>query len=213
MRLPSEPGGASGPTAAKSPKPTAWAGVRAVLAFTRVLGGLAGRPGKQVSLIAHSVRRIPENQPLSLVKTMNAEKASQFVQASTFVPPVSKARLWIGWILTALPALFLLMDGVMKVMKPDFVVKATVEMGYPEDVIFGLGIVVLICVVLYIVPNTAVLGAILLTGYLGGAVATHVRHGDPLVSHVLAPVYFAILLWGGLYLREPRLSALIPLRK
>ena len=107
---------------------------------------------------------------------------------------------------------FLLMDGVMKVMKPDFVVKATVEMGYPEDVIFGLGIVVLICVVLYIIPNTAVLGAILLTGYLGGAVATHVRHGDPL-SHVLAPVYFAILLWGGLYLREPRLSALIPLRK
>jgi hypothetical protein len=166
-----------------------------------------------LSLVAHFVRRICENQTLSLVKTMNAENASQFVQASTFVPPVSKARLWTGWILTALPALFLLMDGIMKVMKPDFVVKATVEMGYPEDVIFGLGVVVLICVVLYIIPNTAVLGAILLTGYLGGAVATHVRHGDPLFSHVLAPVYFAILLWAGLYLREPRLSALIPLRK
>jgi hypothetical protein len=105
------------------------------------------------------------------------------------------------------------MDGIMKLTKPDFVVKATVEMGYPENVISGLGVVVLICVILYIIPKTAVLGAILLTGYLGGAVATHVRHGDPIFSHVLSPVYFAILLWGGLYLREPRLSALVPFRK
>jgi DoxX-like protein len=144
---------------------------------------------------------------------MNAEKASQSVQASTFVPPVSKARFRIGWILTTLTALLLLMGGIMDVMKPEFVVKATAEMGYPEDSLVGLGVVVLICVVLYIIPNTAVLGAILLTGYLGGAVATHVRHGDPLFSNVLAPVYFAILLWGGLYLREPRLSTLFPLRK
>ena len=144
---------------------------------------------------------------------MNAEKETQFVQALTSVPPVSKARLWTGRILSALPALFLLMDGIMKVMKPDFVVKATVELGYPEEVIFGLGIVVLICVVLYIIPYTSVLGAILLTGYLGGAVASHLRHGDPLFSHVLSPVYFAILLWGGLYLREPRVSTLVPFRK
>ena len=143
----------------------------------------------------------------------NAEKEAQFVQALTSVPPVSKARLWTGRILSALPALFLLMDGIMKVMKPDFVVKATVELGYPEEVIFGLGIVVLICVVLYIIPYTSVLGAILLTGYLGGAVASHLRHGDPLFSHVLSPVYFAILLWGGLYLREPRVSTLVPFRK
>jgi DoxX-like family len=144
---------------------------------------------------------------------MKTEKETQFVQALTSVPPVSKARLWTGRILSALPALFLLMDGIMKVMKPDFVVKATVELGYPEEVIFGLGIVVLICVVLYIIPYTSVLGAILLTGYLGGAVASHLRHGDPLFSHVLSPVYFAILLWGGLYLREPRVSALVPFRK
>lgn len=143
---------------------------------------------------------------------MNAEYDSQSVQTSPTPPRVSQGRLWIGRILSALPALFLLMDGVMKVMKPDFVVKATVELGYPEDVIFGLGIVVLICVILYIIPQTSVLGAILLTGYLGGAVASHLRHGDPLFSHVLSPVYFAILLWGGLYLREPRLSALVPLR-
>jgi len=144
---------------------------------------------------------------------MKAEKETQFVQALTSVPPVSKARLWTGRILSALPALFLLMDGIMKVMKPDFVVKATVELGYPENVIFGLGIAVLICVILYIIPYTSVVGAILLTGYLGGAVASHLRHGDPLFSHVLSPVYFAILLWGGLYLREPRLSALVPFRK
>jgi hypothetical protein len=114
--------------------------------------------------------------------------------------------------MSALPVLFLLMDGVMKLVKPEFVVKATVQLGYPESVIFGLGIVVLVCVILYVVPRTAVLGAILLTGYLGGAVATHVRVGDSLFSHALFPVYFAILLWGGLYLREERLRALIPLR-
>jgi DoxX-like family len=106
----------------------------------------------------------------------------------------------------------MLMDGVMKLMKPDFVVKATVQLGYAEEVIVPLGIVVLICTILYAIPPTAVLGAILLTGYLGGAVATHVRAGDPLFSHVLAPVYFAILIWGGLYLREPRLGSLVPLR-
>jgi DoxX-like family len=126
--------------------------------------------------------------------------------------PIPKGRLWIGGIMSALPALFLVMDGVMKLMKPDFVVKATVQLGFPESVIFPLGIVVLVCVILYVIPRTAVLGAILLTGYLGGAVATHVRAGDPLFSHALFPVYFGILLWGGLYLREERLRELIPLR-
>jgi hypothetical protein len=133
-------------------------------------------------------------------------------QSATQMAPVSKGRLWAGRIMSALPVLFLLMDGVMKLVKPEFVVKATVQLGYPESVIFGLGIVVLVCVILYVVPRTAVLGAILLTGYLGGAVATHVRVGDPLFSHALFPVYFAMLVWGGLYLREERLRALIPLR-
>lgn len=144
---------------------------------------------------------------------MNSENDSLLVKDPTSPRSVSKGRLWTGRILSALPALFLLMDGIMKIMKPDFVVKATVELGYPEDVIFGLGIVVLICVILYIIPQTSVFGAILLTGYLGGAVASHLRHGDPFFSHVLSPVYFAMLLWAGLYLREPRLSALVPLRK
>jgi hypothetical protein len=125
--------------------------------------------------------------------------------------PISKGRLWTGRIMSGLPALFLIMDGVMKLLKPDFVVKATVQLGYPENAIFGLGIVVLLCVALYIIPPTSNLGAILLTGYLGGAVATHVRVGDPLFSHILFPVYIAILLWGGLYLRNDRLRALVPL--
>jgi hypothetical protein len=110
--------------------------------------------------------------------------------------PVSKAMLWAGRIMTALPALFLLMDGIMKLMKPEAVVKATVELGYPESVIMGLGIVLLVCVILYVVPRTAVLGAILLTGYLGGAIATHVRVGNHLFSHVLFPVYLGVLIWG-----------------
>jgi hypothetical protein len=134
------------------------------------------------------------------------------IHSGTQMAPVPKGRLWTGRIMSALPALLLLMDGIMKLVKPEPVVKATVQLGYPENAIFGLGIVVLVCVVLYVIPRTAVLGAILLTGYLGGAVATHARVGDPLFSHTLFPIYFAILLWGGLYLREERLRALIPLR-
>jgi DoxX-like family len=140
---------------------------------------------------------------------MNAENDNRYVHPLT----VSTGRLWTGRILSALPVLFMLMDGVMKLMKPDFVVKATTQLGYPESVILPLGIVLLICTILYAVPPTAILGAILLTGYLGGAVATHVRAGDPLFTHVLAPIYFAILIWGGLYLREPRLSSLVPIRR
>jgi DoxX-like protein len=126
--------------------------------------------------------------------------------------PISKGRLWTGRIMSALPVLFLLMDAVMKLVKPEFVVKATVQLGYPESVILPLGIVLLVCVILYVIPRTAVLGAILLSGYFGGAVATHVRVGNPLFSHILFPVYVAMLMWGGLYLREERLRALIPLR-
>jgi len=127
--------------------------------------------------------------------------------------PLSKGRLWTGRIMSALPALFLFMDGVGKLVKPAPVVEGTVQLGYPESVLLGLGIVLLTCTSLYVIPRTAVLGAILLTGYLGGAVATHVRVGSPLFSHILFPVYIAVLIWGGLYLRDERLRALIPLRR
>src|SRR5262249_49815536 len=125
--------------------------------------------------------------------------------------PASKTMLWAGRIVSALPALFLLLDGVMKLFKPDFVVEATVKLGYPETVILGLGIVPVACTLLYVVPRTAVLGAILLTGYLGGAVASHVRAGDPIFP-ICFPVIVGALVWGGLWLRDTRVRAIVPLR-
>jgi hypothetical protein len=125
--------------------------------------------------------------------------------------PVSRGALWAGRVLSALPALFLLLDGAMKLVKPAPVVEATVQMGFSEAVILPLGIVLLVCTVLYLIPATAVLGAVLLTGYLGGAVATHVRAGDGPFP-VLFPVVFGALLWGGLVLRDPRLRSLVPWR-
>jgi hypothetical protein len=115
--------------------------------------------------------------------------------------------------MSAIPALFLLMDGVMKLVKPAVVVEGTVTLGYQESVIVPLGVVLLVSTLLYVFPRTAVLGAILLTGYLGGAVATHVRVGHPLFSHTLFPTYLGALLWGGLYLRDRRLRALLPIRR
>jgi DoxX-like family len=125
--------------------------------------------------------------------------------------PSSKKALWAGRIISALPALFLLMDVVMKLFKSAAVVEETARLGYP-DVMFGLGLVLLACVVLYVIPATSVLGAILLTGYLGGAVASHVRVGEGLFP-VFFPVIVGVLLWLGLYLRDVRLRSLIPLRR
>ncbi len=134
------------------------------------------------------------------------------MEAVTQTAPVSKKRLWAGRIISGLPALFLLMDGVMKLVKPATVVEATVRLGYSENVIIPLGIVLIVCTVLYLIPRTAVLGAILLTGYLGGAVATHVRAGEGLFS-IVFPIIFGVLIWLGLYLRDDRLRTLIPLRR
>jgi hypothetical protein len=133
------------------------------------------------------------------------------VQSDIQTNLVSNKALWTGRIIVLLPALFLLLDGVMKLVKPAPVVEATVRLGYSENVILPLGIVLLICTVLYLIPLTSVLGAILLTGYLGGAVATHVRAGEGAFP-ILFPVVFGMLLWGSLWLRDQRLRALIPLR-
>jgi hypothetical protein len=121
---------------------------------------------------------------------------------------VSKARRWGGYVMGGLPALFLVVDGVMKLVKPEVVVKTTVELGYSEAVIVPLGVVLLFCVTLYLIPRTAVLGAVLLTGYLGGAVATHVRAGNG-AFEILFPVAFGALLWGGLALRDCRLLPML----
>src|SRR5258708_4915888 len=102
------------------------------------------------------------------------------MQSEIQAAPISKGMLWTGRVMSALPALFLLLDAVMKFVKPAAVVEATVRLGYSESVILPLGVVLLVCTVVYLVPRTAVLGAILLTGYLGGAVASHTRAGDSL---------------------------------
>jgi hypothetical protein len=115
--------------------------------------------------------------------------------------------------MTGLVVLFLVPDAIIKFTKPAAVVEAFTHVQWPLGLANALGVLLLGGVVLYAIPQTAVLGAIFLTGYLGGAVATHMRIGDPLFSHVLFPTYLGVLLWGGLYLRDQRLRALIPLRK
>ena len=124
---------------------------------------------------------------------------------------VSRTNLWVGRIVGGLPVLFLLVDGVMKLFKPAVVVDATAKLGYSESTIIPIGLVLIACTVLYLIPATSVVGAILLTGYLGGAVATHVRAGEGLFS-IIFPIIFGILLWLGLYLRDFRLRELVPVR-
>ena len=134
------------------------------------------------------------------------------MQPDTQTTSISKSALWTGRIISALPVLFLLMDSIMKFVKPAVVVETTVKIGYSETTIVPLGIVLLVSTIVYVIPRTAILGAILLTGYLGGAVATHVRIGEGWFP-ISFPIIVGVLLWGGLWLRDNRLRALIPLRE
>lgn len=126
---------------------------------------------------------------------------------------VSSGRLWTGRVIAGLIAAFLLLDAAMKFVQPRPVAEAFIRTGWPIGLSMTLGVLLLISTILYLVPRTAVLGALLLTGYLGGAVATNLRLENPLFSHILFPVYFGILVWISLWLRDPRLQALLPLRK
>ena len=137
---------------------------------------------------------------------MTEEKNTSTLGTQT--APVSNKVLWVGRIMSALPVLMLLFSGVMKLVKPAPVVEGFAHLGYPESLALGLGIIELACAVIYVIPRTSVLGAILLTGYLGGATATHVRIGEPFFM----PIVLGVLVWGGLYLRDERLRALLPLR-
>ena len=119
------------------------------------------------------------------------------------------AQVWIGRVLSGVAVLFLAMDAAMKVLQLPVAVEGTKKLGYPAGVVLPLGIIQLVCLAAYLIPRTRVLGAILWTGYLGGAVATHVRVGDPLFTHILFPVYVAALLWGGLCLRDAHLRAVV----
>jgi len=120
----------------------------------------------------------------------------------------SRGLLWAGYVMNALPVLMLLFSSILKLVKPASVVEGFAHLGYEESVALGLGLVELLSTVLYVIPRTSVLGAILLTGYLGGATATHLRIGEPFHMAVL----LGVLVWGGLYLRDERLRQLIPLR-
>lgn len=131
------------------------------------------------------------------------------MQTANQSAPVSKKILWVSYILSALPVLMLLMSAIMKLVKPAFVVEGFVHLGFAESLALGLGILELTCTILYLIPRTSVLGVILLTGYLGGAVVTHLRVGEP----YFMPILLGVVLWGGLYLRDPRLRELIPLRR
>jgi DoxX-like family len=121
---------------------------------------------------------------------------------------ISKKLLWAGRIFSGLAVLFLLVDGTMKLWKPAVVIEATRQLGYPEAAIAGIGLILLTCTLLYVVPRTSILGAILLTGYLGGAVASQVRVGNGWFN-VLFPVILGILIWGGLWLRDSRARTLL----
>jgi hypothetical protein len=123
--------------------------------------------------------------------------------------PVSKGALWTGRVLSALPALLLIFSAALKLARPEWAMKGFVEAGFPERLSVPLGVVELTCTLIYLIPQTSVLGAILLTGYLGGATATTVRIGQPWVM----PVLVGVVVWLGLFLREPRLRELAPLRR
>lgn len=125
----------------------------------------------------------------------------------------SKGRLWTARIMSGIVILFMLMDSIMKFIQPPSVVEGTVSLGFAEHHILVIGILGLISILLYAYPRTSILGAVLLTGYWGGAIATHVRLDNPLFTHILFPIYLAILAWGGIWLREEKLRDLIPFKK
>jgi hypothetical protein len=131
------------------------------------------------------------------------------MQSAILTLPASRSREWAGRILAGVAVLFLLFDTLIKVLRLVPAVEGTTQLGYPAESVPAIGLIELLCLGAYVFPRTAIPGAVLLTGYLGGAVATHVRVGNPLLTHVLFPIYVAVLIWGGLYLRDERVRALL----
>ena len=148
-------------------------------------------------------------------RTSSHDKATMTPSSSFSSEPsaVDTRMRRAGWVVSALGMLFMAFDASMKLLQLPVAVEGTTSLGYPAHVVSTLGVVQLVCLIVYAIPRSAVLGAILWTGYLGGAVATHVRIENPLFSHILFPTYVALMFWGGLWLREPRLRALVPLRR
>lgn len=125
----------------------------------------------------------------------------------------SKTQIVVGRVLSGIAIAFLTFDSVAKLLRVQPVIDGTLQLGYPTSIIVPLGIVLLSCVLIYAIPRTSAIGALLLTGYLGGAVATHARMSDPLLSHTLFPIYVAVIVWAGLVLRNAQLRILLPVRR
>jgi hypothetical protein len=134
--------------------------------------------------------------------TMNAHTAGYDASRS-------RAAIWTGRILSGIAIAFLMFDAGMKLFAAPAAVEGTTQLGYPASTLLGIGIIQVVCLAIYLVPRTAPIGAVLWTGYLGGAIATHVRVGSPLFSHTFFPIYVAALLWAGLWLRDRRVGALL----
>ena len=132
------------------------------------------------------------------------------MQTSHVTPGVSSKSRWASIIISGIVVLFLLVDGAIKLIPLDIVVQTSEQLGIPTHLARTLGVLTLVCTILYAVPRTSMLGAVLLTGYLGGAIYTHLRVGSPMLTHTLFGVYLGVLIWGGLYLRDERVRALIP---
>jgi DoxX-like family len=128
--------------------------------------------------------------------------------SATQTGPASRMSLWAGRILSALPVLLFIFGGMFSLLKPDAMAKGFVHYGYPDGSLWRIAVLEIACAIVYAVPRTSVLGAILMTGYLGGATATHVRVGEPPIM----PIVVGVVVWAGLFLRDERLRALIPLR-
>jgi hypothetical protein len=129
------------------------------------------------------------------------------------VGTISNGAIWTGRVISGLAVAFLLFDGAIKLVPLDIVITTSQQLGIPTELARTLGVLTLACTILYAIPRTSVLGAILLTAYMGGAIYTHVLAGSPLFTHTLFGVYLAVLIWGGLYLRDERVRALIPFQR
>jgi len=125
---------------------------------------------------------------------------------------ISKKGVRTGYVLTSLAVVFMLFDSVTKLLQVDAVIKASAQLGYSAGQVFAVGAILFGCIILYVIPRTAVFGAVLITGYLGGAVEANFHAGTPAFSNALFPVYFAVIVWGGIYLRERRIRDIVPFR-
>ena len=174
-------------------------------ALQRARATLATRPLGDAPAALSDAHAVLVDRYVAASSPASSERANP---TSKEAAPRSKAALWTGRVLSGLAVLFMLMDASMKLLQLPVAVEGTTSLGYPASVIFTLGVIQLVCLIAYLVPRTAVLGAILWVGYLGGAVAAHVRLGNPLFSHILFPLYVAAFLWVGLALRDDRVKAL-----